>query len=97
MMLNIEPVSGSVNDVVYDVGMMSGVDPKPITVIVPTDHAPSITLKFMSQDDATFGDEQAEDLADDRLVPKLSNRDKISLQCAMAEHATDVPDSQDMS
>jgi hypothetical protein len=66
--LSIEPISENVGvgDVVTDVGMISGVDPQPIaTTITQTVEAPSIDLEFMPEYDAAFGDEQAEDLADD--------------------------------
>jgi hypothetical protein len=34
---------------------------------------------------------------DDCLVPKLSNREKVFLQCAVAEHVPDMPDCRDLS
>jgi hypothetical protein len=34
----------------------------------------------MPENEATFGDEYAEDSADDQLVPELSKRDKAMLQ-----------------
>jgi hypothetical protein len=42
-------------------------------------------------------DERAEDSADDRPICELSNRDKILLQRALAEHALEVPDCRDLS
>jgi hypothetical protein len=41
---------------------------------------------------AVFGDECAEDSADDRPVPELSKRDKSLLQRALVKHAPEMPD-----
>jgi hypothetical protein len=45
----------------------------------------------------TFGDERAEDSADDRPIPELSNRDKALLQRALAKHAPEILDCWDLS
>jgi hypothetical protein len=95
-LLNMEPVSGSVGvgvgDVVADMGMILGVDPQPIaTVVALIVDVFSVEPEFMSEYDATFRDERAEDSADDRPVLELSNRDKVLLQRALAEHAPEVP------
>jgi hypothetical protein len=92
----MEPVSGSVGvgvgDVVADMEMISGVDPQPIaTVVALIVDVFSVEPEFMSEYDATFRDERAEDSADDRPVLELSNRDKVLLQRALAEHAPEVP------
>jgi hypothetical protein len=65
--LNVELVSVSVcvGDVVVDVGMISDVDPQPITLTVDTS---SIELEFMSEYDTTFGDERVDDSTDDRSI-----------------------------
>jgi hypothetical protein len=76
----MEPNMGSNANVVDDVGMISGVHPQPITIVVPTGHVSFIVLEFIAQDDATFGDEQAEDSAKDYLVPEMGNWDKVLLQ-----------------
>jgi hypothetical protein len=80
--LNVEPVSGSVDidDVVADVRFISCVDPRPTAIGFALDvDLPSVEPEFMSKYEAVFGDERPEDLADDRPVPELSNRDKILL------------------
>jgi hypothetical protein len=46
---------------------------------------------------ATFGDEHAEDSANDQPVPELSKRDKDLLQRALVEHAPKMPDCWDLS
>jgi hypothetical protein len=51
----------------------------------------------MAHDDVSFGDERAEDSIDDHPVPELSNRDKVLLHRALAEHAAHMPDCQDLS
>jgi hypothetical protein len=79
IVFNVEPNLGSIADVVDDVGMIPGVHPQPITAVVPTGHVPFIVLEFMAQDDATFGDEQAKDSANDCLVPEMGNWDKVLL------------------
>jgi hypothetical protein len=65
--LNVELVSVSVcvGDVVVDVGMISDVDPQPITLTVDTS---SIELEFMPEYDTTFGDERVDDSTDDRSI-----------------------------
>jgi hypothetical protein len=63
-----------------DMGMISSVDPHPIaTTITITGGAPFIVLEFIAEYDVTFGDERAEDSADDCPVLELSNRDKVLL------------------
>jgi hypothetical protein len=47
--------------------------------------------------EAAFGDDRAEDSADDRPVPELSKRDRTLLQQALAEHALEIPDCRDLS
>jgi hypothetical protein len=82
-MLNVEPVCGSVDvgDVVVDTGFISGVDPQPIATGFTVDVDLSfIEPEFMPEYEAVFRDERVEDSADDRPVPKLSNRDKALLQ-----------------
>jgi hypothetical protein len=44
-----------------------------------------------------FGDKHADDSADDRPVPKLSNRDKFLLHRALVEYAHETPDCRDLS
>jgi hypothetical protein len=51
----------------------------------------------MPKYEAMFGDERADDLADDRTVPQLSNRDKALLRRALAKHAPGMPDCRDFS
>jgi hypothetical protein len=65
--LNVELVSVSVcvGDVVVDVGMISDVDPQPITLTVDTS---SIELEFMPEYDTTFEDERVDDSTDDRSI-----------------------------
>jgi hypothetical protein len=53
--------------------------------------------EFMAQDDVVFGDEWAEDSANNHPVPELSNRDKVLLQRALVKHEADVPDCWDLS
>jgi hypothetical protein len=98
-MLNVEPFLGSVyvGDVVANVGMISGVDPQLITVVASIGYAPSIFLEFMAEYDATFGDERAEDSADDHPVLELSNREMVLLPRALVEHAANMPNCQDLS
>jgi hypothetical protein len=70
--LNVEPVLGSVgvDDVVVDVGMISGMDPHPIaTSFTLNVDVPSIEPEFMPEYDVAFGNERVEDPADDRPVP----------------------------
>jgi hypothetical protein len=71
--LNVELVLGSVGvtDVVGNVGMISSLNPQPIaTVVALIVDVPSVEPEFMPEYDATFGDERAEDSADDRIVPE---------------------------
>jgi hypothetical protein len=66
--LNVEPVCGSVGvgDVVADTGFNLGVDPQLIATGFALDVDPSfIKLEFMLEYETTFGDERAEDSADD--------------------------------
>jgi hypothetical protein len=51
----------------------------------------------MPEYEATFGDERAEGSTNDRSVPELSKRDKALLQRALAEHAPEMPDCQELS
>jgi hypothetical protein len=55
--LNVEPFSGSVGDVIAEVGMISGVDPWSITDVALTGDAPSVVIEFMAEYDAVFRDE----------------------------------------
>jgi hypothetical protein len=92
----VEPVCGSVGvgDGVADIGFISSVDPRPIG----TRFALDVNSFFIKPEyEAAFGDEHAEDSADDRLVPELSKRDKALLQWALAEHAPEMPDYWDLS
>jgi hypothetical protein len=81
--LNVEPVCGSVDvgDGVADTDFIPGVDPQPIATEFSLDVDPSfIKLEFMSEYEAAFRDERAEDSADDRPILVLSNKDKTLLQ-----------------
>jgi hypothetical protein len=81
-MLNEEPVCGSVGvgDAATDTRFISGVDAQPIATGFSLYIDPSfIETEFMSEYEAVFGDEHAEDSAVDRLVPELSKRDKTLL------------------
>jgi hypothetical protein len=77
--LNMELVSRSVgvDDTVANAEFISDVDSQ---------------LEFVPEYEATFGHEHAEDSTDDRLVPELSNRDKVLLQRALVEHASEMLD-----
>jgi hypothetical protein len=77
--LNMELVSRSVgvDDTVANAEFISDVDSQ---------------LEFVPEYEATFGHEHAEDSTDDRLVPELSNRDKVLLQRALVEHASEMSD-----
>jgi hypothetical protein len=44
----------------------------------------------MPEYEAMFGDERAEDSADDRSIPELSKRDKALLEGALVEHAPEM-------
>jgi hypothetical protein len=81
--LNVEPVCESVDvgDVVADTEFILGVNPQPIATRFALDVDPSfIALEFMPKYETTFGDEHADDSADDRPIPELSNRDNALLQ-----------------
>jgi hypothetical protein len=81
-----------VGDGVANTYFILGVDPQPIATGFVLDVDLSfIELKFMLEYEVTFGDERAEDSADDRPIPELSNRDKTLLQRALAEHAPKMP------
>jgi hypothetical protein len=57
------------------------VNPQPIATGFALDVDPSfIALEFMPKYETTFGDEHADDSADDRPIPELSNRDNALLQ-----------------
>jgi hypothetical protein len=99
-MLNVEHVCGSVgvSDIVVDMGFISGVDHLPIA----TGFTPDVDLSFIESElmpeyEATFRNERAEDSADDRPIPELSNRDKALLQPALAELAPEMLDYRDLS
>jgi hypothetical protein len=90
ILLNVEPIYGSVGvgDVLPDMGFIPVVDPQPIATRFALDVDPSfMELEFISEYEATFGDERAEGSIDDRPVPELSKRDKALLQRALVEHA----------
>jgi hypothetical protein len=74
-----------VGDVLPDTGFILDIDPS------------FVEPEFMPEYEATFEDECAEDSADDRLVPKLSKRDKSLLQQALVEHALEIPDCRNLS
>jgi hypothetical protein len=87
-----------IGDVFADTGFISGVDHLPIAIGFIPDVDPSfIELEFMLEYEAAFRDERAEDSVDDRLVPELSNMDKVLLQRALAEHAAEMQDCRDPS
>jgi hypothetical protein len=99
-MLNEEPICGSVGvgDAAVDTGFISGVDPQPIAIGFVLDVDPSfVEPEFMPEYEAAFGDERAEDSADDRPIPELSKRDKALLQRALTEYAPEMPDCQNLS
>jgi hypothetical protein len=57
------------------------VDPQPIATEFTLDvDSFFIELEFMLEYEVAFGDERAEDSADDQPVPELSKRDKALLQ-----------------
>jgi hypothetical protein len=79
-MLNKEPVCESVGvgDAAADTGFISCMDPQPIATRFALDIDPSfIESEFMPEYEAVFGDERAEDSADNRPIPELSKRDKV--------------------
>jgi hypothetical protein len=98
--LNVEHVCGSVgvDDIVADMGFILGVDPQPIatgfTLYVDLSF---VEPEFIPKYETSFRDERAEDSADDRPVPELSNRDNAMLQRALTEHAHEMPDCRDLS
>jgi hypothetical protein len=98
--LNEEPVCGSVG-VSYataNTGFILGADPQPIAIGFTLDVDPSfVELEFMPKYEAMFGDERAEDSANDQPVPELSKRDKALLQRVLVEHAPEMPDYRDLS
>jgi hypothetical protein len=51
----------------------------------------------MPKYEVAFGDERADDSADDRPIPELSNRDKALLQRALAKHAPEILYCWDLS
>jgi hypothetical protein len=75
----VELVCGSVGvgDVLPDTGIISCVDPQSIALDVDP---PFMEPEFMPEYEATFGDERAEDSADNRPVLELSKKDKSLLQ-----------------
>jgi hypothetical protein len=98
-MLNVEHVSGSVGvgDAVTDTGFISYVDPQSTaTCFTLYVDPPFVELEFMLEYEMAFGNERAEDSADDRPVPELSNRDMAQLQRALVEHAPEMPDCRDL-
>jgi hypothetical protein len=81
-MLNVEHVCGSVgvDDIVADTGFILGVDPQPIATGFTLYVDPSfVEPEFIQKYETSFRDERAEDSADDRPVPELSNRDNALL------------------
>jgi hypothetical protein len=100
IVLNVEPFLRSigVGDAVANVVMISEVDSQPINIVVAlTGDASSTMPELKNEYDMTFGDEWAEDSADDRLVLELSNRCKVLLHRGLMKHATEVPDCWDLS
>jgi hypothetical protein len=74
------------------------VDHQPIDTGFALNVDPSfVESEFMSEYEMTFGDERAEDSADDRPVSELSKRGKALLQRALAEHAPEMPDCRYLS
>jgi hypothetical protein len=87
-----------VGDAAADTGFISGVDPLPIAIGFALNIDPSFGKpEFMPKYEKVFGDERVDDSTDDQPVPKLSKRDKTQLQRALAEHAPEMPDCQDLS
>jgi hypothetical protein len=54
-------------------------DTEPVTIVVHTHEVSSVILEYMAYDDASFGDERAEGLDDDRLVLELIESKKVLL------------------
>jgi hypothetical protein len=74
----------------------SGVDPQLIINRFTLDVDPSfVEPEFILKYEAVFGDEHAEDSANE--IPELSKRDKALLPRALAEHATKMSDYRDLS
>jgi hypothetical protein len=78
----VEPVCRSVGvgDGVANTGFILGVDPQPIgtgfSLNVDTSF---VEPEFIPEYEAVFGDEHAEDSANDQSIPELSKRDKALL------------------
>jgi hypothetical protein len=82
----VKPICGSegVGDSTIDTGFISRVHPQPIaTRFVLNIDLSFVEPEFMLEYEATFGEERAEDSADDQPIPDLSKRDKILLQRAL--------------
>jgi hypothetical protein len=80
--LNMKPVyrSVGVGDPDADTGFILGVDHQSIATRFAIDVDPSfVEPEFMPKYETTFGNERADDSADDRSVPELSKRDKALL------------------
>jgi hypothetical protein len=87
-----------VGDAATDTGFILDVDPQPIAIGFTIDVDPSfIEPEFMPEYEAVFGDERAEDSANDRPIHELSKRDKALLQQALVKHAPKMPDCWDLS
>jgi hypothetical protein len=98
--LNEKLVCGSmgIGDAAADTRFIWGVDHQPIDTGFALNVDPSfVESEFMSEYEMTFGDERAEDSADDRPVSELSKRGKALLQRALAEHAPEMPDCRYLS
>jgi hypothetical protein len=76
---DVESPSGSVRDVDDEEGRMDEEDLKPVTDVVHTHEAPSIVQEYMAYNDVAFGDERAERSYGDRLVPELTESEKVLL------------------
>jgi hypothetical protein len=98
--LNEELVCRSVGvgDAATDMGFISGVDTQSIATGFTLDVDISfVKPEFMPEYKVVFGDERAENSANDRPVPELSKRGKALLQRALVEHAPEMPDCRDLS
>jgi hypothetical protein len=96
----VEPLCGSVGvgDGDADTVFVSTVDPQPIATRFVLDVDPSfVEPEFILEYEVAFGDERAEDSANDRPVPELSKMNKAMLQQALVEHAPEMPDCWDLS
>jgi hypothetical protein len=99
--LNVEHVCRSVGvgDVVDDTRFISGVDTQPIVTGFALNVYPSfVEPEFMPEYEAVFGDERAEDSADDRPVhervdtqPIKENFKLFEEVCRQTEESYDVP------